>query len=125
MKKYSKWFVLRNKEIITIKSATTIQESFEKTISKWELIMEGYQVGNSVNSCGLCDIFFKYNKCNKKCPLLKYNSKYSRGRVESGCCSAFKEYVYDIYEKNNKFPEKSIEVMYLYILLVKQAEGVE
>lgn len=68
--KKNKWFnKSKFKNIFqSKKKAQTFKEAFEKSILKWELIAEGWNVNNSVETCGLCDLYYLGVNCYY-CPI--------------------------------------------------------
>lgn len=65
-----KWYTFNT--FIPILSSNTIEEGFEKSIEKWELLSKDKVLlpnyTSSIYKCGLCDIY-AFNKC-KGCPIL-------------------------------------------------------
>lgn len=63
-----RWYTLNT--FTPIKTATTMEEGFEKSLEKWELLSRGKRIKapHSI-SCGLCDLFHSSNCVG--CPVWK------------------------------------------------------
>ena len=61
--KKNKWFkrIPKSKYFESIKASENLEQAWEKTILKWELIVQGFQIyrGQQTITCGLCDLYYK------------------------------------------------------------------
>jgi hypothetical protein len=63
--KYQKWFNIdfRDNWFTSKVKAQTIEDAFEKSVYKWELLNDGFRLaGSELESCGLCNVFLDYSK---------------------------------------------------------------
>jgi hypothetical protein len=68
--KKNKWFEDDGHDrnvFISIKVAETVRQAFEKSILKWELIVKGWDTYNSIETCGLCDLYFEHGNDEESC----------------------------------------------------------
>lgn len=72
----SRWFRIKDNEFSSKRMAKTLSGAFSKTIEKWELIIKGYMPTESIDTCGLCDLFNsgRITDC-ELCPIYKKTGK--------------------------------------------------
>lgn len=57
------------------KIAITKEEAWEKTFAKWYLKAKGYKPIESIETCGLCDMYWTFDIGCDPCPIYLYTEK--------------------------------------------------
>ena len=66
----SKWFEKYGNIFKSIQNAETIEEAWEKSFAKWELILAGKIPLAPIPACGLCNLYY-VDDCGH-CPIFAY-----------------------------------------------------
>lgn len=78
MENFKKWFQIScnaDAYFYSKRRARTLRQAFEKTFSKWNLIVNGYHCREGQNTCGLCNLYnLKDSACNG-CPVKEITGK--------------------------------------------------